>query len=116
MRRPQGLVTSPSLPSDSRIILNLDNMLMPCGNWVAVDLTHTGLVNLTAIHLREAMTMYKFKSWIKVKFKTRMISGSRRLRMLGGSIELKLRGKAGYRGKRLELTRGRRQGQRWRCL
>jgi len=47
-------VTSPSLPSDSRIILNLDNMLMPCGNWVAVDLTHTGLVNLTAIHLREA--------------------------------------------------------------
>ena len=48
-------MTSP----DSPIMLNPHNMLMPYGNWAAVDLTHTELVNLTAIHLLVARIMYK---------------------------------------------------------
>jgi len=104
-------VTSP----DSQIMLNLHNMLMPYGNWAAVDLTHTELVNLTAIHLLEARIMYKSASRINAKFKIRMTSGSRQLSMRGGNIALRLKGRAGYQ-RRLELARGREQGQQFKYL
>jgi hypothetical protein len=55
--------------------------------------------------------MCPFRSWINNRFKIRMMRSrrSRRLRMQGESIVLRLRGRAGGQERLVELTRSRRK-------